>query len=58
MDLNKALDIMKFDVRTREWNIKQGLLKKEDLEAYLKSLPDFSGQCEQVTLEDREDFGD
>ncbi len=55
-DLNQSLDTMKFDVRMRDWNIKQGNLKKEDLEKYLKSLNDSSAACEPVTLEDKEDF--
>lgn len=58
MDLSKALEHLKFDTRMREWNLKQGNIKKEDLEKYLQSLPDSSAACEQVTLEDREDFGD
>lgn len=56
VDLNQALEVMKFDVRMRDWNIKQGQIKKEDLEKYLKSLNDSSGSCEPVTLEDKEDF--
>lgn len=56
MDLNQALDIMKYDVRMRDWNIKQGIIKKEDVEKYMKSLNDQAGACEPVTLEDKEDF--
>lgn len=55
-DLNKALDTMKFDVRMRDWNMKQGNLKKEDLEKHMGSLNDSSNSCEPVTLEDKEDF--
>lgn len=31
VDLNQALETMKYDVRMRDWNIKQGTIKKEDL---------------------------
>lgn len=54
MDLSKALENMKFDVRMKDWNMKQGLIKKEDIETSQKSLPDASAQCEPVTLEDRD----
>lgn len=56
MDLNKALDVMKFDVRMRDWNVKQGNIKKEDVEKHLSSLNDNAGNAEPVTLEDKEDF--
>lgn len=56
VDLNKALDTMKFDVRMRDWNIKQGNLKKEDLEKHISSINDSANSCEPVTLEDKEDF--
>ncbi len=55
-DLNQSLDKMKFDVRMRDWNIKQGNVKKEDLEKHMQSLNDSSASCEPVTLEDKEDF--
>lgn len=54
MDLSKALENMKFDVRMKDWNMKQGLIKKEDVETNQKSLPDSGAQCEPVTLEDRD----
>ena len=55
-DLNQSLDSMKFDVRMRDWNMKQGHVKKEDLEKHIKSLPDSASSSEPVTLEDKEDF--
>ncbi len=55
-DLNQALDTMKFDVRMRDWNMKQGILKKEDLEKHTKAISDSAASCEPVTLEDKEDF--
>lgn len=56
MDLNKALENLKFDTRMKDWNMKQGLLQKEDLEKYLKTLKDNAPDCEEVTLEDKGDF--
>lgn len=56
MDLNQALETMKFDVRMRDWNVKQGTIKKEDVQKHVASLPDHAGSAEPVTLEDREDF--
>ena len=58
MDLNKALENMKYDSRMMDWNVKQGLVKTEELESHAKALPDSASLCEPVTLEDREDFGD
>ena len=55
-DLNKSLETMLYDVRMRDWNIKQGNLKKEDLEKHVKSLSDSAASAEPVTLEDKEDF--
>lgn len=54
MDLSKALDDMKFDVRMKDWNIKQGQIKKEDVDAHTKNLQDLSNAAEPVTLEDRD----
>jgi hypothetical protein len=56
MDLNKALENLKFDTRMKEWNVKQGLVSREDLEKNLKGLKDNAGDCEEVTLEDKGDF--
>ncbi len=56
MDLNQALENLKFDIRMRDWNLKQGLIKNEDWDSYLKSLTDSSSASEPVTLEDREDW--
>ncbi len=56
VDLNQALEVMKYDVRMRDWNIKRGTLNKEDVEKHIKSLNDSANGCEPVTLEDKEDF--
>lgn len=56
MDLNKALDNLKFDTRMKDWNVKQGLVTKEDVEKNVKGLRDMVNDCEEVTLEDKGDF--
>ena len=56
MDLNKALDNLKFDTRMKDWNIKQGVVTKDDLEKNLKGLKDDAANSEEVTLEDKGDF--
>lgn len=56
VDLNLALEVMKYDVRMRDWNIKRGTLNKEDVEKHIKALNDSVNSCEPVTLEDKEDF--
>ena len=58
MDLNKALENLKFDIRMKEWNLKQGLLSKDETETHLKGLKDSTQECEPVTLEDQADFSD
>ncbi|MGE4131192.1 MAG: hypothetical protein AB7F86_06110 [Bdellovibrionales bacterium] len=57
-DLNTALDKLKYDIRMRDWNVKQGTLQREELEKHLGSLNDLGNSCENLTLEDKEDFGD
>lgn len=56
MDLNKALDNLKYDSRMKDWNLKQGTVNKEELEKYNKGLKDSAADCEEVTLEDKGDF--
>ena len=56
MDLAKALENLKYDHRMKEWNLKQGLVNKEDLDKYQSSLKDSAADCEEVTLEDLGDF--
>lgn len=58
MDLNKALDILKFDQRMKDYYLKHGLVTKEELETYMKSLEDSGAMSEPVTLEDKGDFAD
>jgi hypothetical protein len=56
MDLGKALENLKFDVRMRDWNMKQGILKDKDIEDHLKNLRDISAQS--VPLEFQEETPD
>jgi hypothetical protein len=58
MDLNKALEILKFDQRMKEFYLKHGMVTKEELEKNQKSLEDSAHACEPVTLEDKGDFAD
>lgn len=58
MDLEQALQNLKFDTRMKDWMQKQGIASKEDLEKHLGTLPDAQADCEPVTLEDRPDFAD
>ncbi len=50
MSLHKEIEKLKWDKRLTEWYVSRGKLKKEDLEAYLKSLPDSATNVEQFSL--------
>ncbi|MGZ6479848.1 MAG: hypothetical protein ACXWQE_11125 [Bdellovibrionales bacterium] len=56
MDLSKALDSLKFDTRMKDWNLKQGIVTKDDLDKNIKGLKDDAANSEEVTLEDKGDF--
>lgn len=58
MNLNQALEILKFDQRMKDYYLKHGLVTKEELEKYIQSLDDSAPACEPVTLEDKGDFAD
>ena len=58
MDINGALETMKYDVRMLDWNSKQGLLSANELKQHLTALPDSKALCEEVTLEDIEEYND
>jgi hypothetical protein len=58
MDLNQALQNLKFDTRMKDWNLKQGTVTKEEIEKNTSSLTDRQADSEPVTLEDKEDFAD
>ena len=46
------LDNRFLDHRTLKRNLAQGLVKEEDYQKFLKSLPDESENCETVPFED------
>ena len=56
MDLAKALENLKFDTRMKDWNVKQGVINKDDIDKVNKGLKDSAADCEEVTLEDKGDF--
>ena len=58
MDLAKALENLKNDTRMKDWVVKTGYATKEELHKALQQLPDSANDCEEVTLEDKPDFGD
>ncbi len=58
MDLNKALENLKFDQRMRDFFLKHGMVTTDELQKSQQALKDSSSDCEPVTLEDKEDFGD
>lgn len=58
MDLNQALERMKFDQRMRDFYLKHGMVTREELEQNLKKLADSGDNAEPVTLEDKGDFAD
>lgn len=55
MSLAKSLLSLKLDSRMLEYNFKNGLITKEEYEAYLKQLPDLSNNLEFLSLEDKSD---
>ena len=48
----------KFDQRTRDRALRDGSLTKEDLQKHLKTLPDESGQTEEVPVFEEPQKGD
>ncbi len=49
MSLDKALKNIRFDKRLTEIHINRGVLTKEELEKYLKELPDLSHNVEMAS---------
>lgn len=58
MDLHEALDMVKFDKRLVDWNLKQGIISQADYEKHMKSLQDLVAHSEVVTLEGEGDEDD
>jgi len=49
--LDKALDNLKFDIRMVDWNIKNGIISKSDLEKHLNALNDLATSSETLEIE-------
>ncbi len=52
MSLDKALKNLKFDVRMTEFNLKNGVITKEELNAHLGQLNDSGNNSEKLSLEE------
>jgi hypothetical protein len=55
--LAQAMKVLKFDSRVIEINLATGLVKKDEWEKYLQSLPDSGANSTSISIEG-EDFGD
>lgn len=51
MSLHKALLDLKFDKRLFDLNVRLGLVKKEEITAYDKTLVDLEAQSEKLDIE-------
>lgn len=51
MSLNKALENLKFDKRLLEMNVRMGVIKKEDIVQFEKSMIDLESQSEKLDIE-------
>ncbi len=51
MSLNKALEGLKFDKRLLEMNVRLGVIKKEDIAQFDKTLVDLEAQSEKLDIE-------
>ena len=49
--LNKCLDEMKFDTRLVNFNIENGIVTREEYEAYLKTLNDVADKSMLINLD-------
>jgi hypothetical protein len=52
MSLDKALKNLKFDVRMTEFNLKNGVISKEELNQHLGQLPDSGNNSEKLSIEE------
>jgi len=52
MDLSQALENLKFDVRMRDWNLKQGVLKDKDIEDHTKNLKDIASNSAPLEFQE------
>jgi hypothetical protein len=52
MDLSQALENLKFDVRMRDWNLKQGVVKEKDLQEHTKNLKDIAANAQPLEFQE------
>ena len=55
MSLKKEIEGMKYDKRLLEWNIRNQVITKKDLEDHLSRLEDKSNASESLSFESNED---
>lgn len=51
MELHEALQMVKYDTRLIDWNLKQGLITQEEYDKHVKSLPDTADRSQKLDLE-------
>ncbi len=51
MDLHEALQVVKYDTRLIDWNLKQGLITQADYDKHIKALQDVADRSVVVDLE-------
>ncbi len=52
MSLDKAMKNLKFDSRMLEFNLRTGIVTKEEVKKHLEQLPDCGSNCEKLDLEE------
>ena len=57
MNINKAIENMKFDVRLVDYNIKHSILTEADVKSQENNLPDSSSACEPLRFTENEGSG-
>ena len=48
--MSNSKNLVDYDVRVRERNLKSGVLSKEEVDGYLASLPDVAAQAQPVDV--------
>jgi len=48
--MSNPKNLVDYDVRVRERNLKSGLLRKEDVDRFLATLPDVAAQAQPVDV--------
>jgi hypothetical protein len=55
MSIEKALEILKYDVRLIEYHLNNGMLTKAELEKHMKEIPDSAQYVSLGTIEEPEE---